>query len=44
VNYTDRVILTIEVPENQTKEVAQQIVDQTHGDMQINWLTESIGD
>ena len=44
VNYTDRVILTIEVPENQTKELAQQIVDQTHGDMQINWLTESIGD
>ena len=41
VNYTDCVVLKIEVPENQTEELAQQIVDQTHGDIQIDWLTET---
>jgi len=41
VTYKDRVILKIEVPENQSKELAQQIVDQTHGNIQINWLTET---
>lgn len=44
VNYTDCVVLKIEVPENQTEELAQQIVDQTHGDMRIYWLTERRGD
>jgi len=41
VIYEDCVILKIEVPENKSKELAEQIGDQTHGNMQIRWQTKS---